>query len=162
MPQTTEAQPHEREEVPRRMTVVGVLASHILIGIIAAPLVGCTRATPSARPITQDMRQVLSALDAHAAVRFPMVRAGSVLPAEMKRPVDWHWTGPADEAVRIIAARVGYSAVVPSPSHGPIVSIDRDDAPISSLLDEIASAAGERMSIEVDVVSHIIRVVWNA
>ncbi|MBB2156614.1 DotD/TraH family lipoprotein [Gluconacetobacter diazotrophicus] len=141
------------------MTTAAYIATWTLCWTAMALLTGCSSSPPPPveQPITQDMNLVLSALDAHAAVRFPMLRSGSVLPAEMNRPVDWHWSGHITDGVRLIATKVGYTAIVPERNDGPVVSIDRENVPIHSVLDELAAAAGTRMTIEVDIPSHVIR-----
>lgn len=117
---------------------------------------------PAAVPIAQDMGHVLRGFDGIGAVRFPMVRAGSVLPAELQRPMSWHWNGPADQAVRILAARIGYAADVIGHSPAPVVIFDIEGGTAASIVDEMAAALENRASIAVDVPHHLIRVDWHA
>lgn len=112
--------------------------------------------------VDQGMAHILNSFDQVGAVRFPMVRAGSVLPAEMNRPMSWHWSGPVDRAVLLIANRLGYQAEIPAASAVPTVRIDREDTTIGGLLDEIAAASAGRAVIEVDVPNHTLRVIWHA
>ncbi|GBQ91180.1 hypothetical protein AA0535_2230 [Asaia krungthepensis NRIC 0535] len=91
-----------------------------------------------------------------------MVRAGSVLPGELQRPMSWHWNGPVDRAVQILAARIGYAADVAGRSTAPIVIFDIERGTAASILDEMAAALENRASIAVDVPHHLIRVDWHA
>lgn len=110
----------------------------------------------------QDMNHIMSALDQIGAVRFPLVRAGSVLPAEMNRPVSWHWQGTLDKAVRLIADRIGYRFEIPPCSTPPIIVINQKATTFGDLLDEMATAASGRADIWVDIPNHVIRISWNA
>lgn len=113
-------------------------------------------------PIDQQMEDVLTALDRTGMVRFPMVRPGSVLPAELERPFNWHWTGALEDGVKEIATRVGYRFLTsPSPPH-PSIRIDRDQTSAAALLDALASASTAYATIDVDIRSHTIRVSWHA
>lgn len=118
--------------------------------------------TSPALSADQDMTHILSALDTTGAVRFPMVRDGSVLPAEMNRPVSWHWQGPLDQAVRLLAARAGYRTEIPAHTTTPVIRIDRDDTTLGRLFDEMAAASADVAGIEIDVPDHLVKVVWHA
>ncbi|MBS1023070.1 DotD/TraH family lipoprotein [Gluconobacter kondonii] len=117
---------------------------------------------PPVRPFDQDMNHILSALDQIGALRFPLVRAGSVLPAEMNRPVSWHWQGPLDEGIRLIARRVGYETEIPPCPAPPIIAVDQQATTFGRLLDEMASASSGHADIWVDIPHHVIRITWNA
>lgn len=135
----------------------GVLLTTGLILSACAP-----HAPPPAPSVDQGMTHILSALDQTGAVRFPMVREGSVLPSEMNRPVSWHWEGPLDQGVRILAARAGYRTDIPSHTAPPVIRIDRDDTTLGGLFDELAAASASTARIEIDVPDHTIRILWHA
>lgn len=135
-----------------------VAACTLLTGLAA-----CSgRPAPAAAPIAQDMGHVLRDFDDIGAVRFPMVRTGSVLPSELQRPMSWHWDGPVDQAVRILAARIGYAADTVGQPVAPVLHFDIEHGTAASILDEMAAALETRASIAVDVPHHLIRVAWHA
>ena len=107
------------------------------------------------------MHHILMAFDRAGAVRFPLVRPGSVLPPEMGQPVSWYWDGPVDQAVRLLAKRLGYAIAIPPNPHPPLIAIDQDDTTMGALLDEVAAAADGQAEIDVDVLHHVIEVQWN-
>lgn len=130
--------------------------------ILIAALTACAPEPPPVHPFDQDMNHILGALDQTGAVRFPMVREGSVLPAEMNRPVNWRWQGPLDEGVRLVAKEAGYQVDIPACSTFPTITIDQSNATLGSLLDEMASASSQAAVISVDVPHHAIRITCNA
>lgn len=137
--------------------------AHLSCCALAGNLVGCmTPPTPPAEPIAQDMGHVLRGLDTIGAMRFPMVRDGSVLPAELQRPMSWTWRGPVDQAVKILAERIGYGTVVADKPDVPPVAFSVDHGTAASILDEMASGLENRASITIDVPQHLIRVDWHA
>ena len=128
---------------------------------VAVLLAGCSSGQErQPQPVAQGMAHVLAALDTAGSVRFPMVRSGSVLPAELERPMSWHWQGPLDRAVRIMATRLNYTAIVPPANKVPLVNIDRSNSTAAGLLDELAAASDEQARIDVDVIHHTIQITW--
>ncbi|GBR20221.1 hypothetical protein AA105894_2504 [Asaia spathodeae NBRC 105894] len=115
-----------------------------------------------AEPIAQDMGHVLRGFDKIGAMRFPMVRDGSVLPAELQRPMSWVWRGPVDQAVKILAERIGYRTVIADKPDAPTVTFSVDHGTAATILDEMASGLENRASIMIDVPQHLIRVDWHA
>lgn len=135
----------------------------VVASALPAGLAACSASSPPPPvPIAQDMGHVLRGFDDIGAVRFPMVRAGSVLPSELQRPMSWHWNGPVDRAVRILASRIGYTADVVGQSTAPIVVFDIARGTAASILDDMAADLENRASIAVDVPHHLIRVDWHA
>lgn len=117
---------------------------------------------PTAPTMAQEMSGLLETMDGLGQIRFPMVRPGSVLPAEMNRPMSWHWSGSLDDAVRILARRVGYAAVTPAAAHTITVRVDDDHATAGRLFDHLAAAADPRAEIDIDVPLHTIRILCHA
>lgn len=133
-----------------------------LLCTLAGVLAGCAPPPPApVRGIAQDMTAVLHSMDQMGQVRFPMVRPGSVLPAELRRPMAWRWTGRLDTAVRLIGERVGYTVVTPLTPTSPLISIDEPDSTAAGLLDALAAAAEPEARIDVDLLSHTIRISWH-
>ncbi|WP_215767227.1 DotD/TraH family lipoprotein [Gluconobacter cerinus] len=131
--------------------------------LLLSGLCACSEQTqPPVHPYDQNMNHILSALDQIGAVRFPLVRAGSVLPAEMNRPVRWQWQGPLDEGVRLIATQVGYQTDIPPCASPPIIEVDQKTTTLGRLLDEMAAASSGHADIWVDIPHHVIRISWNA
>ena len=124
---------------------------------------GHPAAPPPTTPTTaQEMSGLLETMDGLGQIRFPMVRPGSVLPAEMNRPMSWHWSGPLDDAVSILARRVGYAAVTPAPAHAITVRVDDDNTTAGRLFDHLAAGADPRAEIDIDVPRHTIRIICHA
>ncbi|GBR41045.1 hypothetical protein AA3266_2738 [Gluconobacter kondonii NBRC 3266] len=80
----------------------------------------------------------------------------------MNRPVSWHWQGPLDEGIRLIARRVGYETEIPPCPAPPIIAVDQQATTFGRLLDEMASASSGHADIWVDIPHHVIRITWNA
>lgn len=95
-------------------------------------------------------------------VRFPMLRPGSVLPAEMNRPMRWDWTGSLDAGVRQIASMVGYKVLSTPVDHSPLVSIHRTHATAGELINELAAAGNPEWDVDVDTLHHTIRINQHA
>lgn len=91
-----------------------------------------------------------------------MQRPGSVLPAEMNKPLRWVWTGPLDEGVRLIARTVGYSVLSNPISDSPIVSIHHASSTAGELLNQLAAAGNPDMEVDIDILHHSIRVYRHA
>jgi len=75
--------------------------------------------------------------------------------------MSWHWNGPVDRAVQILAARIGYAADIADRSAAPIVIFDIEHGTAATILDEMAAALENRASIAIDVPHHSIRVDWH-
>lgn len=142
--------------IGRKLHTVGIV---IVIGTAVS---SCAHQGTAAAPTaSQEMHHILTAFDQVGAVRFPLVRQGSVLPPEMEKPVSWYWQGPVDQAVRIVADRVGYAVDIPPDPDPPVISISEENTTMAGLLDEMAAAATDQAEIDIDVQSHTIRVKWN-
>jgi defect-in-organelle-trafficking protein DotD len=96
--------------------------------------------------------------NALAATRYPVRRPGSVLPAELEKPVRWHWSGTLRDGLGQIASQIGYRLIMDDTGPGPLVAINETNATQASLIDELSLAAGPRYSVNIDVPTHEIRV----
>lgn len=128
--------------------------------MLLAPLLACSAPPrPQAPPLSQQMATLLGSMDRIGLVRFPLVRPGSVLPAEFNRPVSWHWSGTLEQGVSEIARQVGYRADVANTTSGPIIAISEDNATEATLLDELSAASNPTAEVDVDIPAHVIRII---
>lgn len=129
--------------------------------MLLAPLLACSAPPrPQAPPLSQQMATLLGSMDRIGLVRFPLVRPGSVLPAEFNRPVRWHWSGTLEQGVSEIARQVGYSAEVgDATGSGPAITISEDNATEATLLDELSAASNPTAEVDVDIPAHLIRII---
>jgi len=90
--------------------------------------------------------------------------ATPLLPAELRRPVTFAWSGPIDAGVKALADRIGYRLVITRPSNAPPVdvAINMTDVPIVRLFEALGEAAGSRATVivtpnlrQVDVQHHV-------
>ena len=51
-------------------------------------------------------------LGGRSAASRSMPAAPAVIPAELRRPVTWSWSGPLDAGAKVLADRIGYHLVV--------------------------------------------------
>ena len=119
-------------------------------------LAACHRPPPPQIPFGQQMAILDAQANALAATRYPVRRPGSVLPAELERPVTWHWSGTLRDGLGQIASQIGYRLIMDDA--GPVVAIHETSATEASLIDELSLAAGPRYSVDIDVPTHEIRV----
>ncbi|WP_025827350.1 DotD/TraH family lipoprotein [Acetobacter okinawensis] len=99
--------------------------------------------------------------NALAETRYPVRRPGSVLPAEMEKPVSWHWTGTLRDGLSMVAGQTGYHLIMDDTGPGPVVAIHETNATQASLIDELNLAAGPRYSVYIDVPTREIRVSYH-
>lgn len=95
----------------------------------------------------------------------PMAAAPVVIPAELRRPVSWSWSGPLDAGAKVLADRIGYRLVVTGPSTGaaPVsVAIAMQDARILDLFEALGTAAGTQATVIVDPDHHQVEVRHHA
>lgn len=132
---------------------------------LAPALTACgghrTAAPPATPTMAQEMSGLLETMDGLGQIRFPMARPGSVLPAEMNRPMSWHWSGRLDDGVRLLAGRVGYSVITPPAAHAITVRVDDDNTTAGRLFDHLAASADPRAEIDIDVPRHTIRIICH-
>ena len=119
-------------------------------------LAACHHPPPPQIPFGQQMAILDAQANALAATRYPVRRPGSVLPAELERPVTWHWSGTLRDGLSQIASQIGYRLIMDDT--GPVVAIHETTATEASLIDELSLAAGPRYSVDIDVPTHEIRV----
>ena len=90
--------------------------------------------------------------------------ATPLLPAELRRPVTFAWSGPIDAGAKALADRIGYRLVITRPSNAPPVdvAINMTDVPIVRLFESLGEAAGSRATVivtpnlrQVDVQHHV-------
>jgi defect-in-organelle-trafficking protein DotD len=90
--------------------------------------------------------------------------ATPLLPAELRRPVTFAWSGPIDAGAKALADRIGYRLVITRPSNAPPVdvAINMTDVPIVRLFEALGEAAGSRATVivtpnlrQVDVQHHV-------
>jgi defect-in-organelle-trafficking protein DotD len=90
--------------------------------------------------------------------------ATPLLPAELRRPVTFAWSGPIDAGAKALADRIGYRLVITRPSNAPPVdvAVNMTDVPIVRLFEALGEAAGSRATVivtpnlrQVDVQHHV-------
>lgn len=86
--------------------------------------------------------------------------APAVIPAELRRPVTWSWSGPLDAGAKALADRVGYRLVITaSPGAAPVnVAVSLQDARILDLFEALGTAAGAQATVIVDPDHHQVEV----
>ena len=89
--------------------------------------------------------------------------APAVIPAELRRPVTWSWSGPLDAGAKVLADRIGYRLVVTAaPGAAPVeVAVAVQDARILDLFEALGTAAGVRATVIVDPDHHQVEVRHN-
>lgn len=78
--------------------------------------------------------------------------APAVIPAELRRPESFVWSGPIDAGAKALADRIGYRLVVFAPAQ-PIpvlVSVNMRDVPIIELFEALGTSAGRQATVIVD------------
>lgn len=135
----------------------------MLILPLSLALAACHHIPPP--PVLPTLGQQMAILDAQAnalaETRYPVRRPGSVLPAEMEKPVSWHWTGTLRDGLSMVAGQTGYHLIMDDTGPGPVVAIHETNATQASLIDELNLAAGPRYSVYIDVPTREIRVSYH-
>ncbi|NHO57456.1 DotD/TraH family lipoprotein [Acetobacter lambici] len=145
------------------MTIPPCTSAPLLISLLFVGACQHQSEPPSLhQPISLEMSTLLGRMDTMGQVRFPMLRPGSVLPAEMNRPMRWDWTGSLDAGVREIAKMVGYKVLSPPIDHAPVVSIHQTHATAGELINELAAAGNPELDVDVDILHHTIRINQHA
>lgn len=93
----------------------------------------------------------------------PTPAAPAVIPAELRRPVTWSWSGPLDAGAKVLADRIGYHLVVTAASGAASVevAVAMQDARILDLFEALGTAAGVRATVIVDPDHHQVEVRHN-
>ncbi len=104
----------------------------------------------------------LAAIEAH---RNPVVvpsRPPAQVPAELARPLDLSWIGPAADITRYLAGRAGwpFAATGLEPVRPVIVSIDSTGRRLIDLLWDIGQQAGVRALVEIDIDARRIALIY--
>lgn len=126
--------------------------------LIPLALAACHHPPPPQPTLGQQMAILDAQANALAQTRYPVRRPASVLPAELERPVSWHWSGTLRDGLRQIASQIGYRLIMDDTGPGPVVVIREATATQARLIDELNLAAGPRYSVNIDVPTHEIRV----
>ena len=89
----------------------------------------------------------------------------AVIPAELRRPATWSWSGPLDAGAKVLADRIGYRLVVTGQLTGatPVsVAVAMQYARILDLFEALGTAAGTRATVIVDPDHHQVEVRHHA
>ena len=90
------------------------------------------------------------------------IRAGErpVVPADLQAPVDWKpWSGPLDEAGRIMANFLQYEYIAPDPGPPlPTVRLHEQATPAIDVLRKMGAQAGAAATVDVDPQRRILKV----
>jgi defect-in-organelle-trafficking protein DotD len=86
--------------------------------------------------------------------------AGTVVAAELQRPLTFAWAGPIDTGVKALADRIGYRLVVTAPDNAVpvIVSVNMTDVSALDLFKAIGNSAGTQATVIVDPDHHQVQV----
>jgi defect-in-organelle-trafficking protein DotD len=115
------------------------------------------------RTITQvnaDMAQI----GAMGPERFSMAtRTRMVIPDELRKPVDFIWTGSLDEGVRKLADSIGYQTIInQSPNAQPIPIAVNIVGTVISAFHTLGDQAGSAATVAVDPRHHQVQVIHHA
>ena len=142
--------------------LAGTAALALLSGCAAKPPAPDVEAEGVADPEAQ-LRRTLSRV-AKATADLYATRAGGrpAVPAELRRPLTWRWSGPLDEGARIVARQLAYEFTAPDPGPElPRVQVDAKDTPALDILKAFGSQAGDRATVAVDPQRRIVEVHRN-
>jgi defect-in-organelle-trafficking protein DotD len=86
-----------------------------------------------------------------------------VVPAELQKVVAFAWQGPLDDAVRKLAASVGYSVTVSAPPNGlPLaVGISTGAEQVFQIFHALGEAAGTNATVQLDPLHHQVEVIHH-
>lgn len=127
--------------------------------ILPLALAACHRPPPPQHPtLGQQMATLDAQANALAETRYPVRRPGSVLPAELEKPVSWHWTGTLRNGLRQIASQIGYRLIMGDTGPGPVVAINQTNTTQARLIDALSLAAGPSYVVDINIPTHEIRV----
>ncbi len=104
-------------------------------------------------------------LGARSVASRPTAAAPAVIPAELRRPVTWPWSGPLDAGAKVLADRIGHHLVVTGQPTGaaPVsVAVAMQDASILDLFEALGTAAGTQATVIVDPDHHQVEVQHHA
>lgn len=98
---------------------------------------------------------------AKATADLYATRAGErpVVPSELQRPLTWRFSGPMDEAARVMANHLGYAFTAPDAGPAlPAVRIEARDMPALDVFRTIGMQAGDRATVAVDPQRRVVEV----
>ncbi|GBR48814.1 hypothetical protein [Neokomagataea thailandica] len=132
----------------------------LLLTLCLPSLVACEHVAP---PVQQgpavDIYKTLKAFDQVGAVRFPLLRNGSVLPPELHQRLTWTSSKSSHETLTLLAEHIGYTLIDHRrTNHDDMKTvISGINRPINEYLKEFA-AVNENYILTVDFNNHIIEV----
>ncbi|MFT8933147.1 MAG: DotD/TraH family lipoprotein [Acetobacter syzygii] len=126
--------------------------------ILPLALAACHRPPPPQPTLGQQMATLDAQANVLAVTRYPVRRPGSVLPAELEKPVSWHWTGTLRDGLSHVASQIGYRLIMDDIGPGPVVAIHQTNTTQALLIDGLSLAAGPSYVVDINIPTHEIRV----
>lgn len=156
----------------RLLSIAGCGALALLAGCAGsakvAPDVDATGMPSAEVSLQRSVERVDAAmrdLGGRSAASRPMPAVPAVIPAELRRPVTWSWSGPLDAGAKVLADRIGYRLVVTGQAAGaaPVsVAVAMQDARILDLFEALGTAASVQATVIVDPDHRQVEVRHNA
>jgi defect-in-organelle-trafficking protein DotD len=86
-----------------------------------------------------------------------------VVPAELQKMVGFTWQGSLDDAIRTLAASIGYGVSVTTPKKSvPLpVTIDAGPEQVFQLFQKLGEIAGTRATVQLDPPHHEVEVIHH-
>lgn len=82
--------------------------------------------------------------------------------ADLNRRIRLQWTGPADDLLRELSSRVGFSFTTSGVGSAPVIRVDRDDATVEQVLRDIAAQVDKKADIRVDTATRRVTLAYQA
>ena len=143
------------------------IAGFSLLSACAAPIVATTVETtgmPSAelalqRAIARVNTDMTRIGEAYPATYAPAPDAGSVVPAELQKPVQFVWTGPLDAGVKKLADSIGYVVTIYKPDNArPLPVAVNVSGQVLGAFEALGNQAGTTATVAVDPLHHQVQV----
>jgi defect-in-organelle-trafficking protein DotD len=98
----------------------------------------------------------------HSSSRYALEESTTVVPDELKKPVQFVWNGPLDDGVRKLASSIGYTvSVIAPPNAGALPVAVNMNGQVVAAFQALGDQAGTSATVAVDPLHHQVQVIHH-
>jgi defect in organelle trafficking protein DotD len=93
---------------------------------------------------------------------YPPAQSTTVVPDELKKPVQFVWNGPLDDGVRKLAGSIGYTVSVSAPPNAGALPVAVNiNGQVVAAFQALGDQAGTSATVSVDPLHHQVQVIHH-
>lgn len=127
---------------------------------LSAPIIDTTGMPDTELALQRSLARVDSDMGHLGSMSVTRPIAQNTVPAELRQPMNWSWSGPIDQGAWALANKIGYQFVATQPEKCQpiVVTVNKVDATVLEMFEALGASAGARALVTVDPYHHQVRV----